>query len=215
MRLISLRLHGEIVNGDMRFTAMRRIATVQWNAIPQRFADVQLDEFVVMPNHIHGIITIVGAPLAGAQNLAGTQNPIGAQNPTGATARVAPTIDTQNLTETTTGAAPTIGDIVGAFKSLCLHHGLAWIKQNDPNRILGKLWQRNYWEHIIRNETELNRIREYIHNNPVQWEWDKLNSIKGQGYGGANEIHEPSAIYGCGTPYPDSAPIPDDEAWMI
>ena len=77
MRLISLRLHGEIVNGDMRFTAMRRIATVQWNAIPQRFADVQLDEFVVMSNHIHGIITIVGAPLAGAQNITGTQNPTG------------------------------------------------------------------------------------------------------------------------------------------
>ena len=99
-------LFGKIVNDNMQFTTMGRIAAVQWNAIPQRFADVQLDEFVIMPNHIHGIIVIVGAPLAGA--LAHTKNPIGAQNPAGATARVAPTIDIPNLTGTTAGAVPTI-----------------------------------------------------------------------------------------------------------
>ena len=114
-----------------------------------------------MPNHIHGIITIVGAPPT-----------IDTQNLTGTTTGADPTIDTQNSTGMTTGTDPTIGDIVGAFKSLCIHHGLAWIKQNDPNRILGKLWQRNYWEHIIRNKPELNRIREYIQNNPVQWALD-------------------------------------------
>lgn len=62
----------------------------------------------------------------------------------------------------------------GAYKSLCVHHGLKWIKQNQPGFVLGKLWQRNYWKHIIRDESELNRIREYIGNNPVQWEVDQL-----------------------------------------
>ena len=66
-----------------------------------------------------------------------------------------------------------MGDIVGAYKSLCIHYGLKWVK--TENRLLGKLWQRNYWEHIVRNESELNRIREYICNNPAQWEVDKLN----------------------------------------
>jgi hypothetical protein len=56
-----------------------------------------------------------------------------------------------------------------------------------------KLWQRNYWEHIVRNETELNRIRKYIHNNPAQWELDKLH---------------PSPMYG------HDAPPPKEEVWM-
>ena len=165
-------LFGEIINGEMRLNTTGQIAADQWYATPQRFADIELDEFVVMPNHIHGIFVNVGAPLAGAQSP-------GAQSVKNrATARV----------------APTVGGIIGAYKSLCVHHGLKWIKQNEPNRILGKMWQRNYWEHIVRNEPELNRIREYIHNNPAQWELDKL--IAG------TEIREPVTEYGM-------------EAWMV
>jgi hypothetical protein len=59
------------------------------------------------------------------------------------------------------------------------------------------LWQRNYWEHIVRNEPELNRILEYIHNNPAQWELDKLHPSPMYGYGTPcpNEIREPIAEY--------------------
>jgi hypothetical protein len=64
-----------------------------------------------------------------------------------------------------------------------------------------KLWQRNYWEHIIRNETELNRIREYIQNNPAQWEMDRL-FVYGHGAPCPNEIREPSTEYAT-------------EAWMV
>jgi hypothetical protein len=68
----------------------------------------------------------------------------------------------------------------------------------------GKLWQRNYWEHIVRNEPELNRIREYIHNNPAQWESDKLHSssLYGRFMNRPNEIREPIGGYGV-------------EAWMV
>ena len=59
-------LFGEIVDGEMRLNAMGRIVAEQWDAIPRRFTNVALDAFVVMPNHIHGIFLIVGAPLAGA-----------------------------------------------------------------------------------------------------------------------------------------------------
>ena len=71
-----------------------------------------------------------------------------------------------------------------------------------------KLWQRNYWEHIVRNESELNRIREYIHNNPAQWELDKLHPSPVYGRTTVrpnrcpNEIREPIAEYGV-------------EAWMV
>lgn len=172
-------LFGEIINGVMRLNTIGRIVVDQWHAIPHRFADVELDEFVVMPNHIHGIFVIVGAPLAGALDRA--------------TARV----------------APTVGDIVGAYKSLCVHHGLEWIKQNEPNRILGQLWQRNYWEHIVRNEPELHRIREYTRNNPAQWELDQLHPGRGEKFVAPTEIREPSAIYGFG------APRSNNEVWAI
>jgi hypothetical protein len=52
---------------------------------------------------------------------------------------------------------------------------LKWVQNNAPDRILGKLWQRNYWEHIVRDESEWDRIREYICNNPMQWQSDQLN----------------------------------------
>ena len=144
----------------MRLNPIGRIIHDQWNGIPHRFPDVNLDEFVVMPNHIHGIFAItVGAPLAGALNNAPTPNNAGGD--IRATARV----------------APTVGDIVGAYKSLSVHHCLKWIKHKSPNRVLGKLWQRNYWEHVVRNENELSRIREYIVNNPAQWELDRLYDL--------------------------------------
>ncbi|WP_407654964.1 hypothetical protein [Desulfuromonas thiophila] len=52
------------------------------------------------------------------------------------------------------------------------------IKQKDWPRFSGKLWQRNYWEHIVRDQSEWDRIRDYIHNNPAQWDQDRLNDRK-------------------------------------
>jgi hypothetical protein len=65
-----------------------------------------------------------------------------------------------------------------------------------------KLWQRNYWEHIVRNESELNRIREYVQNNPAQWELDKLYPGTGDRRVAPTGIREPIAEYGT-------------EAWMV
>ncbi len=165
-------LFGDVADGVIRVNHFGKIVGEQWNAIPQRFPTVELDAFVVMPNHIHGIFA-VGAPLAGAQI------PATATGATWATARV----------------APTVGDIVGAYKSLCVHHGLLWMQQNQPHRMLCKLWQRNYWEHIIRDESELNRIREYIQNNPAQWKMDKLHPGREDRPVDPTEIREPSTEY--------------------
>jgi REP element-mobilizing transposase RayT len=139
---------GNIVDGNMQLNQLGKIITEQWNNLPNRFPNIKLDQFVVMPNHIHGIIAIVvGAPAKGR-----------------APARGAPT---------------TVGDIVGTYKSLCVHHCLKWAKSNNPPFFIGKLWQRNYWEHIVRNENELNCIRDYILHNPQKWEMDKLNGGPG------------------------------------
>ncbi len=143
---------GNIVDEETVLSPIGQIVAGQWHSIPQRFRGVKLDEFIVMPNHIHGILHIVGAPLAGARDHGNIR----------ATARVAPT---------------SVGNIVGAYKSICAQHCFRWIKEHNPSRVLGKLWQRNYYEHIIRNDDELMNIREYIIHNPINWELDRENPM--------------------------------------
>ena len=101
-----------------------------------------------MPNHFHGII-IVGAPLVGAQDVAQAER--------------APTRD-----------APTIGNIVGAFKSLAACHYINGVKSHGWAPFNKKLWQPNYYEHIIRSEASLEKIRHYIVANPSNWLKDEL-----------------------------------------
>jgi len=68
-----------------------------------------------------------------------------------------------------------LGDMVHRFKTMTTKRYADGVKQSGWRRFPGKLWQRNYWEHIVRNEMELGRIRQYIHTNPTQWESDRLN----------------------------------------
>lgn len=157
-------LFGDVADGKMVLNEFGRIAKQYWEEIPERFNNIELDEYIIMPNHIHGII-IVGATLAVAQN-----NPV-AQcrgNPRGY-----PRYRAGIKPEKRAGAspAPTIGNIIGAYKSIVANKCLNIFKHN--NQCMGKLWQRNYYEHIIRNEMELNKIREYIIYNPLNWETDE------------------------------------------
>ncbi|MBN1991192.1 MAG: hypothetical protein JW953_00700, partial [Anaerolineae bacterium] len=73
-----------------------------------------------------------------------------------------------------TNPNPTLGDVIGAFKSLVFTVYLDWIQVHDPVR-RAKFWQRNYYEHIIRNRRELQAIRRYIRDNPARWELDRDN----------------------------------------
>jgi REP element-mobilizing transposase RayT len=66
--------------------------------------------------------------------------------------------------------------VVGAFKSLAFKAYMDWIRVNDPTR-RAKFWQRNYYEHIIRNDRELQAIRQYICDNPLNWEQDQENPL--------------------------------------
>lgn len=140
-----------------------KIADNEWHKLPNRYQHIELDVFQTMPNHIHGIIT-VGATLAVAQNDAIAQN-IETGAKTGATARVAPTEIN----------AITIGNIVGAYKSLVSKECLNISK--SKNEYMRRLWQRNYYEHIIRDDDGMNRVREYIQNNPLNWNSDQYNPL--------------------------------------
>ncbi len=152
-------LFGEIEKDRMILNDAGKMIQCQWNELVGRFTHIELDEYVVMPNHFHGII-MVGAGLVPDQNGVKNNN---IQATTRATTRVAPTAGTA-----------TVGDMVGAFKSITTHEYINGVKNNNWKPFDGRLWQRNYYEHIIRNETSLRNIREYIVNNPCQWRQDEL-----------------------------------------
>ena len=127
-----------------------------WLALPSWFPTIALDEFVIMPNHTHFVIWLgVGTSLADVQD-GGKPRPYQIPKP-------------EKINTT-----PALGDVVGAFKSLVFKVYLAWIKINDPSR-QAKFWQRNYYEHIVRNEHELNAICQYIIDNPKNWKMDRDN----------------------------------------
>jgi REP-associated tyrosine transposase len=188
-----------------QFPRLRRIAQEQWQALPTRFSTIALDAFVVMPNHIHLIVFLidtsapasaqdVAAPLAGAR---APSPPAGHNVLLSETAGASPAATTTDLAAVSSVAAPlagalspavpispagaspapTLGTVVGAYKSLVSVAWLRFIKANDPS-VNGRLWQPNYYERIIRNEGELNRIREYVQYNPTAWLHDHENPAR-------------------------------------
>ena len=152
---------GDVVEGIMRLNEAGRMVSAVWDALPTRFPCLGLDAFVVMPNHIHGIIVFatrmsVGAPLVGAQDVTPNRK-----------------IDNR----ATTRVAPTLGDVVGAFKSWVTVEYTRGVKVKGWPAFHRRLWQRNFYEHIIRNEASLNHIRQYILDNPVRWTFDRENPL--------------------------------------
>lgn len=136
---------GSIVAEKMELSEFGKIAHNQWTQLPDRFNNCELHEFVVMPNHIHGIIQIVRAGLA----------PAPCEDP-------APT-------------NPSIADIIGAYKSIVSAECLNIFKSRDE--VMGKLWQRDYFEQIIKDDRALINITEYIRNNPSRWKTDEYHTL--------------------------------------
>ncbi len=269
-------LFGNIDNGEMTLNDAGKMIETEWMNLKYRFPHIELHEYVVMPNHFHGIVEIVGATLVVAQNE--TENPVGAtlvvandgdtENEKGQPQGIAPTNKTNGIAETvgatlvvandgdtknekgqpqgiaptnktngiaetvgTTlvvahdgdtenekgqpqGIAPTnktngiaetvgatlvvaqndddivekgqpqgiattnktIGDMMDAFKSITTVEYIRGVKNLGWQPFNGKLWQRNYYEHIIRNQQSYETIANYIINNPAQWQEDKFHA---------------------------------------
>ncbi len=155
-------LFGEIVDGEMRLNELGQIVREEWfiTAALRPYVRLAEDEFVVMPNHIHGIIWIVDDDAVGARR---RRAPTVHRAPT---VRRAPTA-TEQFGQPVAGSLPTI---IRAFKSCTTR------RINEMRRTPGaSVWQRNYYEHIIRSEDSLNRIRQYILENPARWSMDREN----------------------------------------
>ncbi|HET8760925.1 MAG TPA: transposase [Nitrospiria bacterium] len=174
-----------VTDGDMRLNDSGRMVIAEWGALPVRFSTVDLDAFVIMPNHVHGVIVMARADRATTRvaptgDNATTPDLVGAGLvPARASARNAASDRTSRATanRATTNVAPTVGDIVGAFKSLTTVRYIRGVNTLGWPAFRGRLWQRNYYEHIIRNEDSLNRIRQYILENPARWTFDRENPV--------------------------------------
>ena len=144
-------LFGRIMNKKMVMSKFGSIVEKEWRKTSKIRKEIELDTFIIMPNHLHGIIVIlpsVGATGVGTPLLRLHWSPLPLSGP----------------------EPKSLGAIMAGFKS-------AVTKQiNIIRGIQGvSVWQRNYYDRIIRNEDELINIREYISNNPTQWEYDLEN----------------------------------------
>ncbi|MCC6563778.1 transposase [Candidatus Uhrbacteria bacterium] len=147
-------LFGEIVDGEMVLNDNGMIVRDEWTKSAEIRSEIELDEYIIMPNHFHAIVWI-NDPV-GAQFIApdihrlksAMVNPLDSINRMGAINR-----------------APTLGEIVRAFKARVTY------RVRKIGLIYG-VWQRNYYERVIRSDEELYAIRQYIRDNPVKWEND-------------------------------------------
>lgn len=130
-------LFGKIINGQMILSSPGNLVKEQWELLPQRFNNIRIDEFVVMPDHFHGILQIISDEKS---------------------------VESSDI--------KTVGDIIGAFHSIVTVEYIRMDKMNKWPPFNRRIWQRNYWEHIIRNELALFRIRNFIRNNPKNWDKD-------------------------------------------
>ncbi len=149
---VTLRVHGDeplfgyIEDGAMILSEIGQIAEAYWREIPGHFRNVELDEFIVMPDHVHGIIIIEGGETPPQQRRRGEV--------------ASPESEVASPIQ-----RPTLGQIVAYYK----YQTTKKINQihNTPGN---RFWQRNYYERIIRRHEDINNVRRYIMNNPLKWE---------------------------------------------
>lgn len=158
-------LFGKIVDGEMRWNEYGECAVRWWEDIPRHFTAVDIDAFVVMPNHVHGIVVITGGPVGAGLPRPDPQT-ANAVADTGTDAAM----DADKGAETAPLRRPSLGNVMAYFKYQSAKHINA-MRQT----VATSVWQRNYYEHIIRSEASLNRIRQYVLDNPARWTFDRDN----------------------------------------
>lgn len=149
-------LFGGITDGGMALSAFGRIVDETWQWLELQYNHVELGPYVVMPNHLHGILILKTDNMSGVWN--GSGNDVGGS-------RTAPT----NTSSSAIAKRKTIGRLIGAFKTVSTK------KINVLRGTAGDVvWQRDYSDHVIRNEQSCDFITNYIWSNPEKWESDKL-----------------------------------------
>ena len=164
-------LFGDIVNGEMIINDAGEMVEHWYYELENKFHDMKCRTMVVMPNHFHCMIEIVGAAHVRAD------------------LRVCPNDSDENRNDSGKHTGSPLPKIIQWFKTMTTNAYIRGVKNNGWQRFDRKLWQRNYWEHIVRNQHEYQRIAQYIIDNPRKWYNDKLNN------GDGNKVMESSIPY--------------------
>ncbi len=140
---------GKVQNDEVVLNEAGKMIDVEWHNLKKRFTDVELHDYVIMPNHFHGIIEII--------NKENVEIPL---------------VGIREENRQPQGIAPTLGKILDAFKSITTVEYIQGVNQLGWQSFDRRLWQRNYYEHIIRNSRSYQNISDYIKSNPVNWVQD-------------------------------------------
>jgi putative transposase len=135
---------GEILGESMQLNDVGAMVDGRWRELPAKFATIEIGPYVVMPNHVHGVI-VLDQPDA---------TPCTASGP---------------------DLHPALGAVVQWFKTMTTNEYIRRVREGTWPPFRKRLWQRNYWEHIIRDEADLADIETYIECNPGEWAWDREN----------------------------------------
>ena len=130
-------MFGDVIDGKMILNLSGEMVKKWLSELENKFKNIELGEYVIMPNHIHLIVFIMNVAVRSEQN--------------------------------------NIPQIVQWLKTMTTNEYIKNVKQNNWKPFDKRLWQRNYYDRVIRNEKELNKIRKYIFENPLKWEFDKNN----------------------------------------
>lgn len=126
------------------------MANSWWQKLPSKFPMVALDEFIIMPNHLHGIIQMIENDKVG----------------TGQSA--CPSVDLKTKKGQAHRLVPTLSDVIHWYKTMTTNAYIQGVKTQNWTRFEGHLWQRSFYDHIIRDDEGLKNIREYIHHNSLK-----------------------------------------------
>jgi putative transposase len=141
------RLLGEVIGSHIHVSAAGQMIAEMWAGLPVRFPMFVGDAFIVMPDHLHGVLILLDKVGEGVKPA-----------------------EVGDMNDHPRGTLPgTIGRILQAFKSISTHSYIQGVEQQGWPPFAGRLWQRDYYEHIIRSEQALERFRVYIDANPARW----------------------------------------------
>jgi putative transposase len=176
-------LFGKIENGKMFLNEAGVMIEKWYFELENKFLDIKCQEMIVMPNHIHFIIENTGdiAAVQANRNIRPEDEDVRANlgvrpDDIGQTHRSAPTETSEQIFGEHIGSP--LHRVIQWFKTMTTNEYIRGVKNLGWEPFYKKLWQRNYWEHIIRNENSYQNISNYIINNPSKWNEDVLNREK-------------------------------------
>ena len=192
-----VHLFGRVVDGGMELNAAGRAVEAVWHELPMHYPHVELDVFVVMPDHVHGIVVLVGGDSeAGSDSGPTLGSATVGSRPEEAGLKPAPTQEGARPEEAGLKPAPTQdARTQDEAPTKVRRHGLSEVvrgfKTYSGRRVNGlrgtpgvAVWQRGYYEYVVRNEEDMNRIRQYFQENPLRWSLKRENEgVRGRGSG--------------------------------